>query len=190
MALGVFVALRHWSSVFKVDVNSMLRSGARTGGSGIPARRLRQTLVGAEVGFAFVLLVGTGLLLASFRHLLAVDPGFTRGGVLTASMTVPSSKYPSGVELRELVSRSLEAIRSLPGVASAGVTTRIPFGGDYDDSIILAEGYINKPGESVISPRRLAVTPGYFETMKIGLIEGRYFEPRRHRERPGCRDRR
>jgi predicted permease len=72
MALGVFVALAPLASVFKVDVNSMLRSGARTGGTGIPARRLRQTLVGAEVGLAFVLLVGTGLLLASFRHLLAV----------------------------------------------------------------------------------------------------------------------
>ena len=185
MALGVFVALAPLASVFKVDVNSMLRSGARTGGTGIPARRLRQTLVGAEVGLAFVLLVGTGLLLASFRHLLAVDPGFKRSGVLTASMSVPSSKYLSGAELRQLVSRSLEAVRSVPAVASAGVTTRIPFGGEYDDSIILAEGYINKPGESVISPRRLAVTPGYFETMKIGLIQGRYFDERDTEGGPG-----
>jgi putative ABC transport system permease protein len=185
VALGVLVALAPLASVFKVDVNSMLRSGARTGGTGIPARRRRQTLVGAEVGFAFVLLVGTGLLLASFRHLLAVDPGFTRAGVLTASMSVPSSKYPSGAGLRQLVSRSLEAIRSVPGVASAGVTTRIPFGGEYDDSIILAEGYINKPGESVISPRRLVVTPGYFETMKIGLIRGRYFVERDTESAPG-----
>jgi putative ABC transport system permease protein len=185
VALGVFVALAPLASVFKVDVDSMLRSATRTGGTGIPARRLRHTLVGAEVGIAFVLLVGSGLLLSSFRHLLAVDPGFTRGGVLTASMSVPSSKYLSGAELRQLVSRSLVAIRSVPGVASVGVTTRIPFGDEYDDSIILAEGYINKPGESVISPRRLAVTPGYFETMKIGLIRGRYFEERDTESAPG-----
>jgi hypothetical protein len=100
-------------------------------------------------------------------------------------MSVPSSKYLSGAELRQLVSRSLEAVRSVPAVASAGVTTRIPFGGEYDDSIILAEGYINKPGESVISPRRLAVTPGYFETMKIGLIQGRYFDERDTEGGPG-----
>jgi putative ABC transport system permease protein len=178
VALGVLVALAPLVSVFKVDVNSMLRNGARTGGAGVPARRLRQTLVGAEVGFAFVLLVGTGLLLASFRHLLAVDPGFTSRGVLTASTSVPSSKYPSGAALRELVSRSLEGIRAVPGVASAGATSRIPFGGEYDDSFILAEGYVAKPGEPLISPRRLAVTPGYFETMKIGLVRGRYFEER------------
>jgi putative ABC transport system permease protein len=185
VALGVLAALAPLASVFKVDLNSMLRSGARSGGTGVPTRRLRLTLVAAEVGFAFVLLVGTGLLLTSFRHLLAVDPGFTRAGILSASMSVPSSKYPSGAELRKLVSRSLESIRSLPGVASAGVTSRIPFGGEYDDSIIFAEGYVNKRGESVISPLRLAVTPGYFETMKIGLIRGRYFEERDTESAPG-----
>ncbi len=185
VALGALVALAPLVSVFKVDVNSMLRNGTRTGGTGVPARRLRQTLVGAEVGFAFVLLVGTGLLLASFRHLLAVDPGFTSRGVLTASTSVPYSKYPSGAAFREVGIRSLEAIRAVPGVASAGVTTRIPFGGEYDDSFILAEGYVSKPGESVISPRRLAVTPGYFETMKIGLVRGRYFEERDTESAPG-----
>ncbi len=185
VALGVFVALGSLVSVIKVDVNSMLRNGARTGETGVPARRLRQTLVGAEVGFAFVLLVGTGLLLTSFRHLLAVDPGFTSRGVITATTSVPSSKYPSGAALREVVNRSLEAIRAVPGVASAGVTSRIPLGGEYDDSFILAEGYVTKPGESLISPRRLAVTPGYFETMKIGLVRGRYFEQRDTDSAPG-----
>jgi predicted permease len=178
VALGVFVALASLVSVSKVDVNSMLRNGARTGETGVPARKLRQMLVGAEVGFAFVLLVGTGLLLTSFRRLLAVDPGFTSRGVITATTSVPYSKYPSDAALREVVTRSLEAIRAVPGVASAGVTTCIPLGGEYADSLILAEGYVARPGESLISPGRLAVTPGYFETMKIALIRGRYFEER------------
>jgi putative ABC transport system permease protein len=93
VALGVFVALASLVSVSKVDVNAMLRNGARAGETGVPARKLRQMLVGAEVGFAFVLLVGTGLLLTSFRRLLAVDPGFTSRGVITATTSVP---YKSG----------------------------------------------------------------------------------------------
>jgi predicted permease len=139
---------------------------------------LRQGLVGAEIGLAFVLLSGAGLLLASFRHLLAVDPGFTTKGVVTASTNAPQSRYRGDGELRILMNRALDSIRRLPGVAAAGATTAIPFGDDHSNSVILAEGHVMRPGESVISSRRLAVTPGYFETMNIALVRGRYFEDR------------
>ena len=62
-----------------------------TGGKG--TRRLRQGLVVAQIAFAFFLLIGSGLLLASFRQLLRVDPGFRTNGVVTASMSAPEAKY-------------------------------------------------------------------------------------------------
>jgi predicted permease len=178
VAVGVLVGLVPIASAFKVNLSGMLRDGGRTGTSGARTHRLRQGLVGAEIGLAFVLLAGAGLLLASFRHLLAVDPGFTSKGVVTASTNAPQSRYRGYGELRILMNRALDSIRRLPGVAAAGATTAIPFGDNHSDSVILAEGYVMKPGESVISPRRLAVTPGYFETMNIALIRGRYFEER------------
>jgi predicted permease len=178
VAVGVLVGLVPIASAFKVNLSSMLRDGGRTGTSGTRTHRLRQGLVGAEIGLAFVLLAGAGLLLASFRHLLAVDPGFTSKGVVTASTNAPQSRYRGDGELRILMNRALDSIRRLPGVAAAGATTAIPFGENYNDSVILAEGHIMKPGESMISPRRLAVTPGYFETMNIPLVRGRYFEDR------------
>jgi len=61
--------------------------------------------------------------------------------------------------------RALEAIRTVPGVTAAGATTTIPWGGNHSDSVIFAEGYIMQPGESVISPEQVVVTPGYFEAM-------------------------
>ena len=178
VAVGVLVGLVPIASAFKVNLSGMLRDSSRTGTSGVRTRRLRQGLVGAEIGLAFVLLAGAGLLLASFRHLLAVDPGFTTKGVVTASTNAPQSRYHGDGELRTLMNRALDSIRRLPGVAAAGATTAIPFGNNFSSSVIMAEGHVMKPGESVISPYRLSVTPGYFETMNIALVRGRYFEER------------
>jgi len=174
--VGALVGLVPMAGAFKVNLSAMLREGGRTGTSGIQSRKLRQTLVGAEIGLAFVLLAGAGLLLASFRHLLTVDPGFTSQGVVTASTSAPEARYRSDAELRTLLNRALDSIRHLPGVAVAGATTEIPLGDNYSSSVIMAEGHVMNPGESVISPYRLTVTPGYFETMNIALMRGRYFE--------------
>ena len=67
-------------------------------------------------------------------------------------------------------------MRAIPGVAAAGATDTIPFGGAHNDSVIIAEGYVMKPGESVISPSQVEVTPGYFEAMGAKLGAGRFFE--------------
>jgi predicted permease len=184
VAVGVLVGLVPLAGAFKFNLSGMLREGSRTGTSGVQTRRLRQGLVGAEIGLAFVLLAGAGLLLASFRHLLAVDPGFTSKSVVTASTNAPESRYHGDGDLRILMSRALDSIRRLPGVAAAGATTTIPFSENYNSIVILAEGHIMKPGESVVSPYRLAVTPGYFETMRIALIRGRYFEERDNESAP------
>ena len=184
VVVGVLVGFVPIAGAFRINLSGMLREGGRTGTGGTRTRRLRQGLVSAEIGLAFVLLAGAGLLLASFRHLLAVDPGFTSKGVVTASTEAPKSRYPSDGELRILMNRALDSIRHLPGVAAAGATTQIPFGNSFFSSIIVAEGHVMTPGESVISPYRLSVTPGYFETMNIALIRGRYFEERDNESAP------
>ena len=77
--------------------------------------------------------------------------------------------------------RRCRRVRALPGVVAAGATDTIPFGGSNNDSVILAEGYQMKPGESVISPSAVDVTPGYFEAMGVTLREGRFFQDSRRR---------
>jgi predicted permease len=81
--------------------------------------------------------------------------------------------------------RVLGAIGGIPGVAAVGATSSIPFGGSYSDSVILAEGYFIRPGESLISPRQLIVTPGYCEAMGIPLARGRYFNEHDTETAPG-----
>ncbi len=77
-----------------------------------------------------------------------------------------------------MIERVLERVRALPGVEAAGVTSSVPFGGSYDDSVILAYGYQMAQGESLVSPNRLTVSDGYFEAMRIQLVEGRAFDAR------------
>jgi len=182
---GVLVGLVPLAGAFKVSLSNTLRDSTRGGSSGLGARRLRQALVSAEIGLAFVLLAGAGLLLASFRHLLAVDPGFKTYGVATGTVTATEARYKNHGDLRVLMDRSLAAIRRSPGVAAAGATTSIPLGDGSVTTFIMAEGYVMKPGESIIAPFRSAVTPGYFQTMNIGLVRGRLFDERDNESAPG-----
>jgi predicted permease len=98
--------------------------------------------------------------------------------VLTARVAAPGSRYADNASLRTFADRFLERVRAIPGVERAGLTSNLPFGGDYSDSVILAEGYQMAPGESLISPFQIRVSPGYFESMGIQLRSGRLFDDR------------
>ncbi len=176
--VGVLMGLLPVAGLFRASLSDSLREGSRGGTTGTGTRRLRQTLVAAEVGFAFVLLVGAGLLLSSFRNLLDVNPGYSTEGVLTASLSVPQARYPQDSQVRALMDRLLSAVRQQPGVVAAGATNIIPLGGSFNDGVLLAEGYVMKPGESVISPHNMRITPGYFQSLSIGLVGGRDFDER------------
>src|SRR5205823_4355244 len=146
--------------------------------AGRGARALRRALVVGQVAFTFVLLVGAGLLLASFRKVLAVDPGFDLDRVLTASVVLPRSRYADDNARRVFTEEAVRRVRALPGVTAAGATDTIPFGGNHSDSVILAEGYQMTPAESVISPTQVHVSTGYFEAMGVKLARGRFFDDR------------
>ena len=178
--IGFVIGLIPIASVLPANLTTVLREEGRTGTSGRGARTLRRALVVAQVGFAFVLLIGAGLLFASFRRVLAIDPGFNPDGVLTASINLPRARYGDDTKLRGFTDEALRRLRALPGVSAVGATNTIPMGGNNNDSVILAEGYQMSPGESVISPSAVDVTPGYFEAMGVSLVKGRVFDDRDH----------
>ena len=155
------------------------------GAEGVPGRvlapaagRLRRLLATAQVALAFMLLIGAGLLLASFRAVLAIDPGFDPAGVLTASINLPATAYRDGAALTQVTGRLLERTRAMPGVGAAGLTATIPFGGIYNNSVMLAEDGEPDTGASVVAPHQITASDGYFEAMRIPLVRGRYFDSR------------
>ena len=177
-AIGLILGLIPVAALLPANLTMVLREEGRTGTSGVGARTLRRVLVVAQVAFAFVLLVGAGLLFASFQKVLSVDPGFHADGVLTASVSLPRARYKDDAALIGFTHEALRRLAALPGVTAVGATDTIPFGGNNSDSVIFAEGYHMKPGESVISPSAVDVTPGYFEALGVRLVRGRSFDQR------------
>ena len=98
--------------------------------------------------------------------------------MLTALVNLPRSRCADVDSLRTFSNEALRRLRALPGVVSAGATDSIPPGGNHNDSVIIPEGHQMKPGESVISPSQVIVTPGYFETMGVTLVRGWFFDDR------------
>jgi len=177
-AAGLFVGLFPLASISKISVNDALHEDSRTGTTGKKTRSVRQLLVAAQIGFAFALLVGAGLFLASFRRLLQVDPGFKPDGVVTASLVLPRSSYPKAEDWRKFLNRAMPAVRAIPGVTLAGATDVIPLGHNHNDEVVLAEGHEMQPGESLVSPLYLTVTSAYFSAMGIPIVRGRGFDER------------
>jgi putative ABC transport system permease protein len=168
----------------RADFHGVLREEGRGGTTGWKRIRLRQLLVVSETALAVVLLVAAGLLLQSFRQLLAVDPGFRTERVLAASITVPPVRYAEGLEVVGFYESLLPRIASIPGVVAAGAAAEAPLAGGLHATDIEVEGWIN-PGDA---PRPTGdvqvVTPGYFSAMRIPLLEGRFLEERDRADAP------
>jgi predicted permease len=178
LLLGFVVGAAPAVQLARSSLSNMLRDEGRSGTAGRGTQFVRRALAVSQVALAFVLLVGAGLLFASFRQILAVQPGFNADGVLTASVSLPRARYKDDQALVGFTHEALARLRALPGVSAVGATDTIPFGGNNSDSVIFAEGYQMKPGESPISPAAVDITPGYFEAMGVKLVRGRLFDER------------
>jgi predicted permease len=175
---GVIVGLVSASPLFTMRLSSILHDGTRSRTGGRAVRATRRTLIVAQMACSFMLLVGAGLLWVSVRNLLTVNHGFALDNVITAGVSLPHPRYAADEAARSLVNRSLDSIRRLPGVVSAGATTVVPLRGFYQSGVIIAEGYVPRPGEPAVATVRATVTPGYFEAAQTALVRGRYFDDR------------
>jgi putative ABC transport system permease protein len=180
LASGLVLTLASLAHVKRHNVADLLRQDQRSGASGKKARAVRRTLIVTQIAFAFVLLIGATLLVATVRNLLTVDPGFARENIVTAAVDLNQAfpRYRDNVPVRALVDGLLERLRSVPGVSSAGATTNIPLsGGRAGGQPIFVEGQ-QTSDEPLVAPIWAQITPGFLETMKTRLVRGRYFDER------------
>ena len=172
-AAGVLFGLIPVVRVLRANLSSVFREEGRSGTASRSAVAVRGALVVTQVSIAFALLIGAGLMIASFVKTLGVNPGFKPDNVVTASIALSPTRYTNEEQIRVAVKEILERVRAVPGVESAGAADVIPFIGDLNSSVFTAADYVPKPGESLYSPPNSVVTPGYFESMGIELVRGR-----------------
>ncbi len=147
-----------------------LRGGSRVGERG--GRRLRITLVAAEVAVSVALLITSGLLMRAITRVNAVETGFTPAGVLAMRTALPRPKYEDAAARRAFYDRVLGDVRALPGVASAAYVTGLPMEMMGGINSITVPGEEFRPGRPNSASVRF-VTPGYFATLGIPLLRGR-----------------
>jgi predicted permease len=178
IVIGLVLGLIPVVATMSANVLGVLREEGRTATTGRGAQSLRRGLVVTQVACAFLLLISAGLLFASFRKVLAVDPGFTTKGVLTGAVSLPGARYADADAVRRFTTDAVRRVRALPGVKAAGATDNLPMGNSANASAILAEGYRSRPGESLIAPAAVRVSEGYFDAIGATLVEGRFFTER------------
>jgi putative ABC transport system permease protein len=171
---GVIFGLAPALQSARADVNEALRESGRTG-AGARGQRLRNALVVAEIALALALLAGAGLTLKSFWRLQAVEPGFNPDGVLTMRMLLPFTTHPQISQRATFFQQTLERLRALPGVTSAGAVSRIPMAPGNNSGTMTGENSAVGPNDPQVETEMRWASPQYFQTMGIALLRGRDF---------------
>lgn len=138
-------------------------------------RKAQDLFLVCEVAFAFLLLVGAGLLAISFRSLLAVNPGFRSANMITFQVTAPPDRYTHKQDVVSFYQRLRESLAALPGARAVAVVSVLPLSGADVGSDVHVQNHPLGPGKRPQTAGWQMVLPGYFQEMGIPLIRGRDF---------------
>jgi len=173
LVFGLVPALR----TAKLDLRETLNEGSRGSTTGPGQHRLRALLVATEIALAMLLLVGAGLLLRSFSRLQEVPPGFQADHLLVADIPLSQNAYAKPEQRFEFFDRLVERTKALPGVRSAAASSFLPVSGGGSIIHFNIYGHPPKSPHEFIAAGYRTVTPHYFETLGVPLLQGRVFTP-------------
>jgi putative ABC transport system permease protein len=169
--IGLVFGLTPALQAARSDQHQELQQGSPRSSGG--HRRTRSALVVAEVALALMLLVSSGLLLRSLQRLFAVAPGFESSRLLTMQVQTSGHRFDEDSTIYRFFEQALDAVRQVPGVTAAALTSQLPLSGDMDIYGVHFESSPSQRAEEDHSAFRYAVSPGYLETMRIPLRRGR-----------------
>ena len=160
--------------VARTNLQQLFKEGRASTGSA-KGRRVLSFLVGSEIAVAVILLAGAGLMLGGLREVLSIEYGFDEQDVLAMQMALPEESYPEDSQWAAFFDRVKKRVETLPGVESAAFVSTIPVADSVVGAPFSVREHPLEPGEYLICNHRL-VTPDYFSTMRIPIIDGRPIE--------------
>src|SRR5690242_684311 len=169
LAASVAPAMQAWRS----DFTTITKDGGRSSTAGRGLTTARRVGVAAQIAFAIPLLVGASVLTRSALNLMQVDAGFSVARVTTLKFEVSRVNHPSDREVADYYGRLVDAVRTVPGVASVGLVNRIPLSGGQTNPVHVEHATATADELTNVDTR--TVTPEYFKTMGIALVAGRGF---------------
>ncbi len=156
------------SAALQASPRSAVGSRSRTG--------LRKALLTVEIAATVVLLIAAGLLLKSFWRLRTTDLGCVTDNVLTMSYSLPDKKYASPEKVNAFNEALLGRVRAIPGVRAAALGSAVPGAGAGEDDTFSIPGHPPiAPGAPLPDALYRGADPGYFTTLRIPLLSGRFF---------------
>jgi predicted permease len=173
LSAAIFGLLPAWHEATD-DARPALHDASARSSASRRTTQLRNLFVVGEIALASALLVTAGLLARSFVTLQRADAGFEPAGVLTASISLPQVRYNTPDLNLRFFQSLLGDIRRIPGVVAAGAGTDLPWTGYDENGGFTVVGRTDSDG----SARYHVATPGYFEGLRVPLVEGRLFDGR------------
>ncbi|HXT73202.1 MAG TPA: ABC transporter permease [Candidatus Angelobacter sp.] len=172
---SILFGLAPASRVRASRLDESLKESGRGGGEGSRSRVLHNALVVVEFSLATVLLIGAGLLIGSLARLEAVSPGFQPEHILTMQVALPPVHYMQANLTTAFYRQLLEKIQAMPGVQSAAVGMSLPPNLLEIENPFHVEGQSYLPGKSTTLAEEIPISEGYFRTLGVPLIAGRFF---------------
>jgi putative ABC transport system permease protein len=174
--IGVLVGVIPSRHASRVDLSPGVQQGSLRVTTG--HELARRALVVVEVALALTLVAGAGLLLRSLQQLFAVPPGFDATETLTLQVQTSGSRFARDEPTHRFFAEALDAVRRVPGVSTAGLTSQLPLSGDVDQWGVHFESSPTQNTNEDRSAFRYAVSPDYFQAMGIPLRRGRLLSSR------------
>lgn len=175
LVTGIIFGLVPAFEVTRFELHESLKEGGKNIGGGARTHRLRGAFVAAEIALAFVLLIGAGLLIKSFRNLQSIDPGFEANNLLTMTVSLPAWKYDTDGKTISFFKQAIEQLKTLPDVDAVGAINTLPFNGPHSGTRFDIEGRPKQPAGQHLSTGICVTDANYFNAMKIPLKQGRFF---------------
>jgi predicted permease len=177
LATGVLFGMAPALYASRTQLTEALKEGARFGAKGKNRLRTQNAFVVAQIALSLSLANAGLLLIQSYSTLQAVDQGFDGGHALTMAIALGGERYDEAEERQAFFRQLLPRLEAIPGVRSAGITSKLPLRGGTNGPTVTEEQYAQDPTADGILTEISSIDGDYFEAMGIPLLVGRTLIP-------------